>query len=549
MTIKTGCSSALFGLHLACKAIRDGECSSAIVAGTNLIMSPTMSIAMFEQGVLTSSGSSRSFDAAADGYARGEAINVLYIKKLSAALRDGNPIRSVIRGTSTNCDGKTPGITQPSVESHERVIRQAYNAAGLSDYSQTGLFECHATGTAVGDPLEARAVANVFGNDGIIIGSVKPNMGHSEGASGLTSTIKAILALEHRTIPPQINFSKPNPKIPFQEAGLHVPVEATAWPTDRCERASINSFGIGGANVHVILDSATSLKGSLDKAPNALTSFRAQLLVFSANHAGSLQDTVSKYERYVKTHRESLHDLSYTLGARRIHLPHRTFSIATAEGLQEVHTAAKIPSAAPEIVFVFTGQGAQWPQMGMELIRDFPSFREDIRSMDEVLQSLADPPSWMIEDELLKPASSSSLDLAELSQPICTAIQVAIVKLLWAWGVYPKAVVGHSSGEIAGAFASNAITESEAIIIAYYRGKMVKNSKRNGAMAAIGMSRDKIDPYLTPGVVIACENSPRSITLSGDKECLESLLVKARAENPDVLVRPLRVDMAYHSRK
>ncbi|KAH0559953.1 hypothetical protein GP486_003528 [Trichoglossum hirsutum] len=212
MTIKTGCSSAMISLHMACRALQNGDCTSAIVGGTNLIMTPTMTIAMDDQHILSRTGSCKSFDAAADGYARGEAINAIYLKRLDDAIRDGDPIRAVIRGTSTNCDGKTPGIVHPSSESHEALIRRAYKAAGLRDIAKTAYVECHGTGTTIGDPLEAQAIANVFGENGVYIGSAKPNFGHSEGASGITSIIKATLALENKIIPPNINFSTPNPK-------------------------------------------------------------------------------------------------------------------------------------------------------------------------------------------------------------------------------------------------------------------------------------------------------------------------------------------------
>ncbi|KAL1597235.1 hypothetical protein SLS60_008817 [Paraconiothyrium brasiliense] len=247
MTIRTGCSSALVGLDEACQALANGHCSSAIVAGTNIIISPTMTQHMTQQGVLSKEGSCKTFDAAADGYARGEAINAIYIKKLDDALTDGDPIRAVIRSTFQNSDGKTAGLTSPSSQAHEDMMRTAYNIAQLP-LSRTAYVECHGTGTAVGDPLETVAIGNVFGGSG---SKVKPNVGHSEGASGITSLIKAVLALENRIIPPNIKFSTPNPKIAFKKANLQVPVEPTPWPTDRAERVSVNSFGIGGANAHV----------------------------------------------------------------------------------------------------------------------------------------------------------------------------------------------------------------------------------------------------------------------------------------------------------
>ena len=213
LTVKTACSSSMYALHLACDSIRLGNCPSALVAGSSLIFSPGMSLAFADQGILSPTGTCKTFDAGADGYARGEALNMIYIKKLSDAMEAGDPIRAVIRGTAANCDGRgaaSAGITTPSPTSQEALIRKTYAAAGINDYSQTAYVECHGTGTQVGDPLEATAVGNVFGEKGVLITSVKPNVGHSEGAAGITSVIKAVLSLENRTIPPNIYFNKPN---------------------------------------------------------------------------------------------------------------------------------------------------------------------------------------------------------------------------------------------------------------------------------------------------------------------------------------------------
>jgi acyl transferase domain-containing protein len=259
MTIRTACSSALVGLHESCLAIQRGDCEAAIVGGANLILAPGLTTFMTEKGVLSPEGSCKTFSADADGYARGEAVSAVYVKPLNAAVRDGNPIRAVIRSTMTNSDGKTQDISVPSAQGQEAMIRKAYEVAGITDFSKTAFVECHGTGTTIGDPLEAKAIAGVFGGDaGVFIGSVKPNLGHSEGASGITSLIKAVLSLENQTIPPNIKFSSPNPKIPFQESKLTVPLEPTPWPESRHERVSINSFGLGGTNAHIILDSARS---------------------------------------------------------------------------------------------------------------------------------------------------------------------------------------------------------------------------------------------------------------------------------------------------
>ncbi|KAF9631021.1 hypothetical protein BFW01_g1895 [Lasiodiplodia theobromae] len=545
MTIRTGCSSSLIGLHEACQAIYAGECESAVVAGTNLIITPSMTISMTEQGVLSPTGSCKSFDARADGYARGEAINAIYIKKLDDALRDGDPIRAVIRATATNCDGKTPGIANPSAESHEAMIRRAYQVAGITDISKTGFVECHGTGTAIGDPLEVTAVGNVFGGKGVLIGSVKPNVGHSEGASGITSLIKATLALEHGIIPPNINFETPNPKIPWAKSKIAVPVQPTTWPTDRLPRASVNSFGIGGANAHVILESAESFKPRAGRESQS-SSARPHLLTFSADHPDSLRESVTQIEAYYQKDPSRLADVAHTLGARRDHLAWRAYAVSEEGGPIHVSQFVKTKSA-PQLNFVFTGQGAQWAGMGQTLFNDFPQFREDIRMMDNALQKTRHAPLWTLEEELFRPAKQARVDRAEFSQPICTAVQVGLVNLLRSWGITPAAVVGHSSGEIAAAYAVNAITSDAAIQIAYYRGQVTKQQLSPGGMAAVGLGRSEMTPLLREGVVIACENSPSSVTISGDEDQLEACIEGIKSAKPDTFVRRLKVDMAYHS--
>lgn len=253
MTIRTACSASLTGLHEACMSLARGDCNSAIVGGTSVITAPRMTIALSDQGVISPTGSCKTFDANADGYARGEGVSAIYVKRLSDAIRDSDTVRAVIRSTCVNSDGKTAGLTMPSTEGHEALMRRAYLRAGISDFSETAMIECHGTGTKAGDPIEAKAVAKIFGGHGIYIGSVKPNLGHSEGNSGLSSVIKMVLALENKTIPPNINFKTPNPAIPFKEAKINVPVEPTPWPAGKAERVGVNSFGIGGANSHVCI--------------------------------------------------------------------------------------------------------------------------------------------------------------------------------------------------------------------------------------------------------------------------------------------------------
>lgn len=546
MTIRTACSAALMALNEACAALSRGDCEGAIVGGVNLILAPSMTAAMTEQGFLSKDGWCKSFSADANGYARGEAATTIYIKPLAHAIRDGNPIRAVIRATSHNADGKTPGLTQPSTDAQEALIRRAYQLAGITDYSKTAMVECHGTGTPIGDPIEAKAVARVFGDKGVYIGSVKPNVGHTEGASGLVSLIKMVKALENRTIPPNIRFTTPNPKIPFKEAKLTVPVKPTPWPEDRFERISLNSFGVGGANAHVIVESAATFNAS---PPTYETPDVPQLLLYTANSTKSLASMIEIYRQWTENNPTKTADLAYTLATRREHLHHRAFAIVNNGAIESVSSPTHVKSAQqPNVVMVFTGQGAQWPQMGRELLQSSKTFKSSIKSLDQHLQSMiGENLHYSIEMELMKPPKKSRLSSAELSQPLCTAIQIALVDTLKFLGIIPNAVVGHSSGEIAAAYASGALTAGESIIAAHHRGAVTARQIKSGSMAAVGMSWEETEKYLTPNVTIACDNSPMSVTISGDADAVKAVVADIQKARPDVLARPLQVDKAYHS--
>ncbi|KAK4184985.1 hypothetical protein QBC35DRAFT_32555 [Podospora australis] len=570
MTVRTACSAALICLNEAFQAIQTGQCEGAVVGGANLIMAPGMTAFMTEKGVLSPEGHCRTFSADANGYARGEAVTAVFIKPLEAALRDGNPIRAVIRSVVSNSDGRTQGIAQPSTNAQEALIRKAYQVAGISDVSKTAFVECHGTGTPVGDPIETNAVARVFGDAGVHIGSVKPNLGHSEGASGLTSLIKAVLTLENRTIPPQIKFTSGNPKIPFKERKLTVPLEPTPWPQDRLERVSVNSFGIGGSNAHAIIESAASwLKQDVAASTPAVTASsevdlnseslsllndhnKAHLLLFSANSSTSLQKLTTSVQEWIAKNygAAKLEQLAYTLANRREHLPYRASLVASPEKIPEsASPGQRAPTTTPNLVMVFTGQGAQWPRMGRELLlRDDLAFQSSIRGLDKILREIPDAPEWTIEEELLKPARKSNIAKAELSQPLCTAVQIALVDTFASLGVEPHAVVGHSSGEIAAAYAAGALTAKEAIIIAWQRGLAAREQTRLGAMAAVGLGKDDVASYLPERkVVVACENSPKSVTISGDADEVNLALERIQKDHPAITARLLKVEKAYHS--
>ncbi|KAF4424085.1 Highly reducing polyketide synthase gloL [Colletotrichum fructicola] len=551
VVVRTACSASLVALHMACRDLHGGDCTSAIVGGVNLILTPKDTTVMHQQGVLSPMGSCKSFDAEADGFARGEGVSVVYIKKLSDAVRDGDPIRAVIRSTCLSGNGRTPGLTTPSSQSHERLMRRGHRIAGITDLSKTAMVECHGTGTSVGDPIEVGAVANIWGDHGIYIGSVKPNIGHGEGASGLSSIIKMVLALENSTIPPNINFKTPNTAIPWERAKLKVPTTPLPWPSDRLERASVNSFGIGGSNAHVLLESAAcfGVQSSRRVHDRNLRTSNHRLLTFSARHIDSVSRLALDVERYLDRKTQLLGDVAWSLNTRRETHAHRAFCVTDANGPFQMSSITKRNNNPPSLIWLFTGQGAQWAQMGKELLQQNVLVQQTINRLDSVLASLSDPPQWKLKDLLLAPKEQSRLAEAEFSQPCLVAIQVALVDLLRSWGVTPDAVVGHSSGETAAAYASGAITAEDAIRIAYHRGQitLLIKAAHKGSMAAVGLGRSQVQKFLRPGVMIGCENSPASVTLSGEADVLEDVMKDIMAEHPGVLARSLHVECGYHS--
>lgn len=376
------------------------------------------------------------------------------------------------------------------------------------------------------------------------MGSIKPNLGHSEGASGLASLIKCVLALENRIIPPNIKFSKPNPKIPFQTRKLIVPTEPLPWPKACLDRVSLNSFGLGGSNVHVVIEAAPNTHSP----ENVISADSPHLLLYSANSLESLKRMTETYNFYLSSNLQRKEDLAYTLANGREHLPYRTSVIAGSDGAILISPLTKTSSPAANVVMAFTGQGAQWPQMGRDLIQWNSVFRESIRSLDIFLGNLGDlAPSWSLEAELCKPATSTRLYDAAIAHPALTGLQVALVQTLASFGIKPTAVVGHSGGEVAAAYAAGALTANEAIMVSLCRGTSVESQTKGGSMAAIGMGWQDTLPFLLPNVNIACDNSPSSVTISGDTDQVLAVVATINASKTNVLTKVLSVDKAYHS--
>ncbi|KAK1147260.1 Type I Iterative Polyketide synthase (PKS) [Aspergillus melleus] len=543
------------------------------------------------------------FDSRANGYGRGEGMGVIILKSLADALRDNDVIRAVIRGTGINQDGRTSGITVPSAEAQINLIKSTYEAAGL-DFSKTTYFEAHGTGTPVGDPLELCAIGRTFGlakgehDYPLLVGSVKSNIGHLEGASGIAGVIKTVLALEQGMIPAVHGFETPNPRLRLEEWNIKIPMELTQWPTVGLRRASVNSFGYGGTNAHLILDDALHylddrhLTGNhntqritvtpLSEGPDSGTSIgdkdflldkiggtsKQRLYVFSAPEQNGLSRLAQKYMNFLRNSLSPENNglayvnathvaaLAYTLSERRSVFDWRSFAVAESmEGLLASlqRSLPKLPRAAksPSCAFVFTGQGAQWYAMGREL-QEYDIFKQSIIAADKYLISLGCP--WSALEELNRPEDQSCINEPQISQPLCTVLQIALVDLLYHWGLRPKAVVGHSSGEIAAAYAAGAIGTQHAWKIAYFRGVHTAAiasllPSRKGSMMAASITPTSAQKYinrLTQGeAVVACINSPQSVTISGDLPAVTELETMLKAD--DVWCRKLKVQAAYHS--
>ncbi|KAK4217471.1 Nonribosomal peptide synthetase 14 [Rhypophila decipiens] len=614
VSMDTACSSSLVALHQAVQALRNGESTLAVAAGVNLILGPEMFVIESKLHMLSPTARCRMWDASADGYARGEGIAAVVLKPLRQALADGNHIECVIRETGVNQDGRTPGLTVPSAVSQAALIKSTYARAGLNPADprdRCQYFEAHGTGTAAGDPKEAQAIRDVFfprdekkktddrfknqqESDVLYVGSVKTVLGHSEGAAGLVAVLKASLAVQHAVIPPNMHFERLSPAVePFYYPHLRVPTEARPWPgvdpgsrnttAHATRRVSVNSFGFGGTNAHAIIESwDDNVNSPQDQLPMNVAGEYGPFTI-SAHSPEALKRQVAALSERLRGSRSddslTMGDLAWTLRSRRTEFPYRaSFSASTKQDLvakletflsqvemsQTLLPAKAIP-VSPEfplrILAVFTGQGAQWPRMGASLFEQSPVFRQSIQQLDESLGTLPDvddAPDWLLADALLAPPAASRVHEAVVAQPLTTALQIALVDLLKAIGLHVVfgAAVGHSSGEIAAAYASGYLSASDAIRIAYYRGLHASRA-RGGSMMAVGMSLAEAktfcedinsEAFQSSGrtrITVAASNSPSSVTLSGDTDAIHE--AKAVLDRRGTFARVLQVDTAYHS--
>lgn len=587
MTIDTACSSSLVAVHQAVQLLRSGDSDIAVAAGTNMILAPGQYIAESTLHMLSADSRSRMWDADGTGYARGEGVASVVLKRLSTALADGDKIECIIRETGVNQDGRTKGITMPNAAAQIDLIEQTYARAGLDPkdpFQRCQYFEAHGTGTAAGDPKEAEAISKAFFHPGddtshdgdpLYIGSIKTVIGHTEGTAGLAGLLKASLAVQHGVIPPNLLFNKLHPNIEPFYTNLEIATSAKPWPAladGVPRRASVNSFGFGGTNSHVIIENFMPPTDAPTPDSEAVPAPHFAPFNFSAASGSALRGVLSDYSEYLQSHPNvDLGDLAYTLYARRSH--HAVRASVSASSAASLQTKINELLAAPlegssgssfgtrssalsrpiRILGVFTGQGAQWPTMGRSLLKS-PYARKIVEDLDRELQHLPEPerPSWTLMQQLTCDASESRLGEAAYAQPLCTAIQIILYELLRTAGVSFQAIVGHSSGEIAAAYAKGYITREEAIKIAYYRGysSTVHSSDKPGAMMAAGASAEDANelcdlPMFKGRLCVAAYNSPTSVTLSGDADAIEQ--AREIFQDESKFARVLKVDKAYHS--
>ncbi len=555
VAVQTACSSSLVAVHLACQGLLDYDCDVALAGGVHLLVPQTAGYRYDEGGILSPDGRCRAFDAEAAGTAMGEGAGVVVLKRLADALADGDPVHAVILGSAVNNDGAFKvGYTAPSEDGQAAVIATAMGTAGVSPETVTYV-EAHGTGTPLGDPIEVAALAQVFrtgtaARGSCALGSVKTNLGHLDVAAGVAGLIKAVLALQHRTLPPSLNFSRPNPKIDFAESPFYVVTEATEWrPEGFPRRAGVSSFGIGGTNAHVVLEEAPA------RAP-AGPSREWQILPLSARTPAALSAAATRLADHLERHPElGLADVAATLGAGRRSFEQRRFVVCGGREQAIAALRAPAPSAASgtgrargnrPVFFLFPGQGAQHVAMARGLYDDEPAFREPF---DECARRLR-PVLGAALSELLFPApgdaeaAAARLRRTRFAQPGLFAVEYALARLWMEWGVAPEAMLGHSVGEYVAACLAGVMTLPDALALVAARGRLM-DEMPEGAMLSVAAGEEEVRPLLGSALALAAVNSPVRTVAAGPAGAIEELRRELGARGLEG--RLLATSHAFHS--
>ena len=558
MSVDTACSSALVALHQACQSLRSGECTMALAAGVNIVLSPYPFIGFAKASMLSPTGRCHSFGAEADGYTRAEGGGILILKPLAAALRDGDRIHAVIRGTAVNSDGRTMGLSLPNVHAQSALLQQVYSAANIEP-DALAYFEAHGTGTSAGDPIECQAIGAALGaarppGNPLPIGSIKSNVGHLEPASGIAGLIKAILILRHSEIPASLGSTPANPDIDFAALNLTPVAKRMLLPRPDSAVIGVNSFGFGGTNAHAALSAAPATS-----RPQAVSD-GLRVVMVSAKSETALRDAAGRLAPLTREADDNkLYDISFTSCMRRSRYEQRLAVIgrsgpeiadrldAFSTGALSLGAAVASASRIGKVAFAFSGNGSQWAGMALDLLDSEPVFRDAVTEVDALVRASA---GWSVIDELRAPGSRSRLSRTEFAQSALLAVQVGLVAVLRERGIHPQATFGHSVGEIAAAFAAGALDLESAVHVVLERSHAQAKTAGDGRMAAVGLpaieARSILAAY-NASLELAAINSPVDVTFAGDAAALDRLGEELKPRG--TFFRLLDLDYAFHTKK